>query len=794
MNHVDRASPLLDASSERSVPVGTPHRPRRPLQQGTLLVGCLAAAVGGALADVAPTGNRVADRLLAAGFAGLLAAAGSRAERWTWFLAAGVALAMAGDWIAVAAGAIALSLALASTRPVRPAPAVGLAIGGLSAVALLRGDDLWFHGASALVVALVATPVLLSGYRNAGRRTRRRVGYATGVALVTLVGVVASYGALLARSRGEVERGIELLEQAMAAARDGDDRRAEQRFGQAADAFGSVEQMLGGSWAEPAEMLPVLGHNARAIQAMSTTSGDLSRQGRDAAADADLDDVTIEGGRLDLDRVRALERPLVEVSASLEVAATRLDAVDTPWLVAPVADRIAGIQAEVADARPDARLAADAVRVVPAIFGGGEETRWFVAFVTPVEARGRVGFMGNFAELTAVDGDVEMTRFGRTSELHSGGAPLAERTLTGPADYLARWGRYSPTTTWQNITMSPDFPSVGRVMAELYPQSGGRPVEGVIAVDPTGLAALLEFTGPVTVPGVPEPLTADNAARFMLVDQYVTLPDPTERVDALEALAEITFDRLTSGDLPGPREVSDTLSPVVRGGHIQLYSSDPAQQELFTEIGADGALPPVDGDFLAVVNSNATGNKIDVFLSRDIDYHATWDPASGEVVAELEVTLVNDAPRSGLPDSIIGNALDDEEGLALPSGTNRTHLSVYSPLALEAATLDGERVEIAPEVERDRYAYSVFLDVPPEGGARTLALTLQGRVALDGGAYRLDIANQPLVNPDRVSLVIESATGGPVRASAPMVVDGAKALADLRATQHETTLRVGPDG
>lgn len=768
-------------------------RTRRTREQGIVWVVCLAASVGGALADVAPTGNRVADRLLAAGFAGLLAAAGSTAERWTWFVAAGAALAVAGGWVAIATGGIALLLALASTHPVRPAAAVGAAVGGLSAVALLRSDDLGFHGASALVVALVVTPMLLSGYRHAGRRSRRRVRRTVGVAVVALVGVAGSYGALLARSQGEVEQGIERLEQGMAAARDGDDVLAEQRFGQAAEAFETVEGALGGLWAEPAEALPVLGHNARAIQAMSTTAGDLSRRGRQAAADADVDQLTIEGGRLDLERVRALEQPLVDVSASLEGAAARMDAVDTPWLVTPVAERVARIRDEVADARPDARVAADAVRVVPAIFGGVEESRWFVAFVTPVEARGRVGFLGNFAELTAVDGDVEMPRFGRVAELERGGRPVAERTLSGPPDYLARWGRYSPTTTWQNVTMSPDFPSIGRVMAELYPQSGGRRVDGVIAVDPTGLAALLEFTGPVTVPGVPEPLTPDNAARFMMVDQYIAFPDTSERVDVLETLAEITFDRLTSGDLPGPRAVADTLSAVVRDGHIQLYSGDPAQQDLFTEIGADGALPPVDGDFLAVVNSNATGNKVDLFLSRDIDYRAMWDPTSGEVAATLKVTLVNDAPRSGLPDYIIGNALR-EEGAALPKGTNRTHLSIYSPFAVEEAELDGETVEVASEVERGRYAHSLFLDVPPEGGTRTLTLRLQGRIALDDDGYRLDVANQPLVNPDHLKVVVESSTGGPLSASAPMGVEGATASVAVRPTQHETTFRVVADG
>lgn len=770
----------------------SPRRRSRTREQAVAWAVYLAAAIGGALTDVTPTGSRVADRVFAAGFAALLAAAGSTAKRWTWFVAAGAAIALADGWMAIAAGGFALLVAFVATHPIRPAPAVGAAVGGLSAVALMLGDDFWYHGASALAVAFVVFPMLLSGYRYAGRATQHRVRRTVVAAAVAVVAVTGVYGALLAESRSDVERGMRRLEQGMAAAREGDDAQAEERFGEAAEAFATVDDALDDWWAEPADVLPLIGHNARAIQAMAATAADVSRQAADAAADADVDQLTIVGGRLDLDRVRSLEQPIVDVAAALERAAARMEAVESSWLAAPVAERVDRVQGEIADARPDARVAADAVRAVPAIFGGEGESRWLVAFTTPVEARGRSGFVGNYAELTAVDGDVDMPRFGRIDELENGGTPGPERTLSGPPDYVARWSRYSPTSTWRNITMSPDFPSIGRVMTELYPQSGGRPIDGVIAVDPTALAALLEFTGPVTVPGVPEPLTAGNAAQFMLLDQYVELPDARERIDVLEALARTTFDRLTSGDLPSPRTLADTLAPAVRDGHIQLYSTHGDQQELFAAIDADGALPPVKGDFLAVVNSNAAGNKVDAFLSRDIDYRATWDPASGEVAATVTVTLVNDAPRAGLPRHVIGNSLG-EDGADLPPGTNRTHLSIYSPFALEGADVDGRSVDIPTEVERDRYAYSLFLDVPPAGGTRTVTMKLRGGVPVGGGDYRLDVAGQPLVTPDRLSVTVESTAGGPLRASAPMQVDGASASASVRPSQHETTFRMTVD-
>jgi hypothetical protein len=767
----------------------TPPPPDRPTRDRQLVWAiCLVAAVGGALTDVAPAGDQVVDRLLAAGFAALLAAAGSTARRWTWFVAAGAALALADGWVAVAAGGGALVIAFAATRPARPPRFVGALVGGLSAVGLLSGAHVWFHGASALVAAAAATPMLLSAYRRTEGGSRRGLRLAAVLVVGAAVAVVGLYGALLAQSRGDIQRGLEQLDAAMAAARDGDDVRAEELFAESADAFAPVERRLGGWWAAPAEVLPVVGYNARAIHAMAASAADLSQRGEETAAEANVDEITVEGGRLDLERVQGLERPLEDVASSLEQAAARMDAVETAWLVAPVAERVDEVQREVADAQPDARLAADAVRVVPAIFGAGGESRWLVAFTTPVEARGRTGFMGNFAELSAVDGDVEMPRFGRTLELEQGGTPGIERTLSGPEDFLSRWGRFQPRATWRNLTMSPDFPSISQVMTELYPQSGGRPVDGVIAIDAVALAALLEFTGPVEIPGVPEPLTAESAAEFILFDQYVDLPN-SERIDVLEKLARTVFDRLTRGELPAPEAVADVLGPAVQGGHLQLYSIHPEQERLFTAIGADGALPAVDGDFLAVVNSNATGNKIDRFLSRDVDYRATWDPASGEVDATLSVTLVNDAPSVGLPGYIIGNAISGE-GANLPRGTNRTHLSLYSPLALEAADLDGVPLDLPAEVERDRYAYSLFLDIPPDGGTRVVTARLRGSIPVDGDGYRLDVAGQPLVVPDDLHVTVESAGDRPLRAGSPMQVERGTASASIALTEHETTFSV----
>ena len=783
---------VADAAARQTArPKAAPsrRRSRRQVERWTVWAVVAVAAVAGAFVDVSPSGAWWADRVMAAGFVALLAAAGSGAKRWTWFIAAGAGLVLADGRVAMVCGAVALLLALASTGPIRPAPAVGAAVGGLSGLALLRATDIAFHGGSALLTALAVAPMLASGYRYASRHARRLTRRALVATCVLLVLAGAGLALAAARARPTAERGIDLLQQGMNAARAGDDVSATQRLSEAADAFAEADRHLGSWYAAPAQVVPVVGHNARAAETMAAAAAEVSRDGTDIAMDADLATLTVQGGRLDLERVSSLGAPLGEVAAVLASADADLGGVEGDWLVSPVADRLDRVRDEVDGARPDVDLAAEATRVIPAMFGADGESRWLVAFVTPVEARGRTGFVGNFAELTAVDGAVDMTRFGRASELESGGTPGDQRTLSGPDDYLERWERFSPASTWRNVTMSPDFPSVGQVMAELYPQSSGQPVDGVIAVDPVGLAALMNFTGPIAVPGVAEPLTADTAADFLLREQYLAFAENADRVDTLESLARATFESLTTGNLPGPGTVADTMTAAVEAGHIHAFGVDPAHQALLEELGLDGALPDVTGDSFSLVANNAVGNKIDLFLDRDIDYSARWNPETGALSATATITLTNSAPATGLPPYVIGSPLPVDR--RPPSGTNRTYLSVYSPWMLDGAVLDGRPAFVERQRERDRYAYSLFIDIPPQG-ARTLTLDLSGRLET-GDPYTLDVSTQPLVTPDELAVTVDVEGDQRITAEAPLTVDGRTVSATETLTREATRYRIEND-
>jgi hypothetical protein len=420
--------------------------------------------------------------------------------------------------------------------------------------------------------------------------------------------------------------------------------------------------------------------------------------------------------------------------------------VDTPWIVGPVRSRYDELVRKVERAAYDAGTGLLATRTAPALLGEGTPRRYLVVFVNPAEARASGGIVGNFVEMSATEGALEKVRSGRDRALNTEG--LAGRTLVGPEDYVTRYARFAPDETWQNTTMSPDWPSVAEVMEGLYPQSGGGPVDGVISVDPIALGAFLELTGPVDVAGLAFPVDVGNVAAFLLRDQYTQFPDDVQREAVLDQLVDAVFDRITSGDLPGPARIGEVLGPMVRAGRLRLHSTRPDEQALFRRMHADSTLPRVRHDFVGVTTQNAAGNKIDVFLTRRLDYQVRLDPDTARLRATVTVTLRNDAPTTGLPPTVI-------EGFGDPPrtqpGENLTFLSAYTPWTLESATLDGTAIAMERATERARRVYSAFVRVPA-GETVRVQLRLTGELGEPGepGRYRLDLWGQALVDPEVV--------------------------------------------
>lgn len=756
------------------------------------------AAIGAALSAAEPTGWAVSDLVWRCGFALVVVIATSKAQRWTWLVLAGVTATAAQGGPQLALSLLALAVAFLAVvferRTQAFAPVIGAVIGALTIQVLLRLPQVDPTGATALIAAAATAPVLISGYFGCAEPVRRGVRWAVGgmavFALLSAVGLaVAAFSA-----RSDLVAGINQAQNGFDAARDGEGAVAARRLSRSASSFGSAHDALMAPWALPARVVPVLGQQAAAVQTVTDEGATLAASAASAATDADVDQLRFDDGAIDLDLVQSFEQPLEQAATALEAAANRVDAIQSPWLISPLASRLDRFDNEVNDALPDARLAIEGVRLAPALLGGDTPRHYLLAFLTPSENRSLGGFIGSFGELTATDGDLELTRSGSIGELQNA-ARANDATITGPPDFLARYGAYDLANYFGDVGLSPDMPMAGQVMSELYPQSGGQPVDGVITVDPVALQALLNFTGPITLDGYPEPLTADNAADVLLRQQYLTFDDQPDRKDFLEEATRKTFEALTSGDLPGPRQLADVLGPIVDQGRLMVYADNPDEQSFLEQVGLDGAFPrPRGGDLIGLTTNNAHANKIDIFMERSIDYRAEFDPSTGAVDATATIEITNNAPASGLPDYILSGGFPEQvaRGEDVPLGINGFNLSFYSPLQLDDAVARsalGEGPQAMEEAEEfGMSVYSARFAVPA-GQTLTLELHLSGFIN-PSETYRLAVANQPTVNPDTVSVEITPRSGYTPEPSGGFTVDGNVATKSVPTTDGDQRLRL----
>jgi hypothetical protein len=277
-------------------------------------------------------------------------------------------------------------------------------------------------------------------------------------------------------------------------------------------------------------------------------------------------------------------------------------------------------------------------------------------------------------------------------------------------------------------------------VGEIYPQSGGTKIDGVIVADPFALRGVLSLIGPLKVPGIDVTLTPSNITQFLLVDQYQAFPEANnERKDALSNVAEQAINALLQGDLPGPPTIARALGGPTRTGHLMIWSLHPEDQAALDRLGVSGRMPAPTSDGFAYTINNSGPNKLDAYLTRSMSYEAVVDARTGLVSATATLHLRNTLPTPiTLPPDVISN----EKGL--PPGTNRVYLSVYTPLQLTSADVDGAHRALVTDRELGWNVLTTYLNIPP-GTEVVLTLHLGGTVALDRG-YTLTMRPQPLAS------------------------------------------------
>ena len=740
-------------------PEAPPDRPTRkrrrwwrrpPSQSRRVGTAMLLSAAVAPLSGASPVGVWSLDLLWVMAIAAAAAYLGSTAKRGPLLVAALAAVVTSRSLFAALLAIAAVLLGALSTRNLRRRAffARGTS-GGAAAVSLLASapDLPWW--ASAVAIAGVVAPIVVSGFRNAATHVRRRLLIGGSLALLYLVGASGMAGIGALSGAGDVDDGTLALEIGLAAARQGDVATASAQLelarAELADAHDAVSR-----WGALGRIVPV---TAQHVSTLSSLLADAERAAGQAARTsvvAEANELAVRAGRVDLDAVEALQNPLRRLAANLgAVVEEAREAADEP-LLPLVKDRLDAIEGPVTKAWREAVQASEAAAVVPDLLGADEPARYLVLFTSPAEARGRFGFPGSFAEVEFDRGRMALLEHGATSEVFFTLRP-SPVGLDLRDEQLAPYLSYGTTQSFLSATVPPDFPTVAEVAAHLWEQSGREPVDGVLRFDAASLAQLLTFTGPLQVAGVPEPLTRDNLEQFLVFDQYLQFPQSNApRREVLETVSELVMRRLQGADLPAPRALVDLFLPLVQAGHLEVATLEERSLAFLDLVGLSGRFEPPTNDTLLVTNVNVTGNKIDSFLTRKVRYDA--EVADGRLTGTLTVELHNAAPAGGLPFYVIGSATEPP----LPLGTNRTTVLIYTAVPATERRLDGEGPVGRTDITAGRYLHQIVVELPP-GATRTVELDLEGPVP--DQPYRVTLEPGVGATPDEYDVEVTVDSG-----------------------------------
>ena len=705
----------------------------------------IVAAVATATGDTHALGSRL-DAL----FAGLLAAgvvvAAVVCPWWVLTVAALVVGAWAPAPLAVAAFAAAVvSLARGLWRT--DVPELGAPTASLLIVIAGRLESGAFFGASALVGIGACALIALGATMRAPRYARRWLI----IAAALTSGCIAAMAALwLAQARaGEpaVRAAVANIRSAADHLEAGEPARAADELQLAADRIESVRSSLDAPQTQWLSLVPVMSQHQRLAVELLTELREALREGAQITRTMRLEFTAVDDA-VDVGALNELTAPLERATRIATQFGAQLSNLESRWLHPEIDNRLRSAVAQLARARETLADLRDVAANANLILGETTPTRWLVGFTTPAEARGTSGFAGNWAELSISQGRVTITGRYRSADLVDR-MPKGGLRLDLPEDFLRRYGRYGMTTVnggahpllWSVVTMSPDLPNVGRAVQQMYLAATDRHIDGVMFVRPRGIARLLDVTGPITLPELSaEPITSSTLEQLMLTDQYRT--DQDERIAALDRLLVSTFSAIVDRGF----SIADhgrALADAARGGDLVAWSSRPDLQRVLARFDFDGALPDLGGrDGLIIVNNNAGGNKIDAFLERSVSYAVTHTDA-GKAEANLDVLLANTAPTSGLPAYVLANSV----GLA--PGTNRSLISIYSPLELASATVDGSPTMASVESEHGWNVYSLVVDIPA-GTSKRLTVQLYGQLAC--GEYKMAYSPREVVIPTAFTL------------------------------------------
>lgn len=564
-----------------------------------------------------------------------------------------------------------------------------------------------------------------------------------GLALLVVLAVAA--GAWIAytglRAKDALETAAGALSGAQSALLDGDTATANAAVTQAATLTGEARSATSDPVWKVVGAVPLLGATPRSVTLATQAADEVVSvslpQFVAAAETLDVRTLKNANGQVDLARFPPAGEQLAAAEASLRDAEQLMSEIPTAGVPGFVSTGTAQLSAKITEALGVSTVAGPLLQVAPQLLGAQGPQTYFLAFQSPVEARGTGGFLGAFGLVTVDQGDITNRDVETNEVLKDFSAPVVD---LGP-DYAELYG--SDVRNWVNMNLSPNFPYAGVQWGQAMQDQFGQGVAGVVAIDITAVKYLIEATGPVTTPDG-KVLDANNAIQYLGNDIYFEFAGDNEARKRYQAeIATDLLDRVIALD-GGTTAVVQALSAAVAGRHLQMWATDQVAQESIAATPLAGATSADPGPYAQLVINNGAGNKMDFYLQRELTY-TSGSCSAEERSSTVAVRLTNTVPLEGpLPEYITTRA--DTGAATAATRSNRSLVYVHLPIGARVSEvrLDGAPISASFGSELGRTVAYLPLDLPA-GQAVSLELDVVEPVS----SAQPMVPVQPMVLPQQ---------------------------------------------
>ena len=515
----------------------------------------------------------------------------------------------------------------------------------------------------------------LSGYRRPDRprrrRSRRRWAEVTAGILVVLL-VIGTGGTAVAyfvgrpwavKLQADVQRDLQSGANELQLGSD-DIHKANQahnvalldtatgHFAISRSQFKRASSRIQGEWAvRDAELVPWVG--PRYLKPRVTVVTQVAAMGV-ALNDAGIDTVAVDrqllapansnlhGGERLIDVLTNSAPGLARLQTDLTRANAAIDLVDTALL--PIAQRqtLAKAKEQIRSGLAGIAEYQQLSPVLLEILGANGPRTYLMAQVDPAELRGGGGFIGSYSVLSADHGALKLGRSGDVAGIDIPYPLPGGKKYIPPPKSSLQFTQHG--WVFGDANFSADFPTSALASEQLFLNETGTKVDGVISIDPTAVASLLNVTGPIAIPEYRTTIQASTFAEEVFQREEKLVNIVIGKKNFFPAVAGPLIDKISNLPSESWPSLLNVLNGAVQARHLQVYfNNESAEAEMGRINWAGGTVIPTnDRESMLEVESNFGGTKANHFIERSYDLRLVNE--NGKLHHHLVINLKNSTP------------------------------------------------------------------------------------------------------------------------------------------------------